>query len=67
MNARDVKGKCIRKVVHCRFYNSHLKRWEYDLHALELSDGSRIVFQAVETQEMPSVSADYVKRDEAKS
>ena len=56
MKLRDVKGKRIVKIVHTRWYNEHLKRWENDCTALLLDDGNVITVDAYETLDTPSAT-----------
>jgi hypothetical protein len=59
MRNKDVIGKRIVQVLQGRFWNSHLKRWDYEVSAVVLDDGSMIHLFAVETQECPAVTAIY--------
>lgn len=61
MKARQVRGRRIVGIEQARFWNSHLKRWCYDLHEIILDSGDRIILRAQETQETPSVDAHLVK------
>jgi hypothetical protein len=61
MRLREVQGKRIVRIVQQRFYNTHMRRWTWDVSGFELEGGTFIALSTEETIEMPAVTAHVVK------
>ncbi len=61
MRTRDVRGRRIVDVRHRRRWNDHTKRFEYDVVAIILDDGTLLYPFAYETEESPEATIFHLK------